>query len=369
MTEPRSAAGRAKPRLPAQGALDERGERETPRVLIVCSSGLGDVVHSLPVLHALRKTYPGAEIGWLVEDRFAGLLHGHPELTRLHVVRRREWRTLGLFGRRRARRALRAELASAGYTAAVDTEATAESARFTRWSAAATRVGFASPDGRELLRRSHTVRILPSPRLRHVAERNLSLLVPLGVRRSEPVFVFPDLGDGPEEIASFVGSVGGRYAVLHPGAAWPSRMWPVESFAELARMLAGELSLAVAVTWAGELERSRAESVASSAGMGARLAPETDLRALAALLRGAAVLVGGDSGPLHLASALGTPTVGVFGPTSGERRGPRGERARSIDAELGCADCGRRTCPYGSPNCMRSVGAAAVFELSREVVR
>jgi ADP-heptose:LPS heptosyltransferase len=205
--------------------------------------------------------------------------------------------------------------------------------------------------------------------VRHVAERNLSLLVPLAVRRAEPVYVFPDLARARERAFAKLDAVSeGGYAVLHPGASAPSRQWPADSYAELARGIASELSLKVFVTASGEVERSRAEGVATAAGEGARVVPGLELDELAGFLSGAAVFVGGDAGPMHLASGLGIPTVAVFGPTRAERKGPRGPRARSVEAGLPCAGCGRSTCTYGTDACMKKIGPGAVLDLAKEAL-
>ncbi len=345
------------------------------RFLIVCLGGIGRAVNALPVLHALRVARPDSEIGWAVEGAVSPLLDGHPELTRLHVLpgvlgqkRHEEWGMLSWWKRRRAAREFEGGLKSFGYTAAIDLQGDKRSARISRATGAAARVGYAPPEGRACRRGYYTARIIPSPRLRHVAERNLSLLVPLAVRRAPPVFVFPDFAGARERLAQKIEPHAGGYAVVHPGSTWPSRQWPVDSFGELARRIVSDLSLEVLVTASGDVERSRAEAVAGGAPSGVKAAPALGLDELAALVKDAALFVGGDTGPMHLASGMGVPTVAIFGPTLRERRGPRGELSRAVDAGLGCSGCGRRVCPYRTDACMRNVSVGAVFDLARELV-
>jgi lipopolysaccharide heptosyltransferase I len=351
--------------LPAT-ALDEEGRA---RFLVLCLGGLGKVVNALPVLHAIRTTYPDSRTGWLVEEEMAPLLRDHPELDRVHGVPRAEWKALSWWGRRRAMKAFAHELGSAGYTVTVDLHGNRSSAPFARASRAAIRVSYAPPEGATLGRRFYTCRIVPSPRVRHVAERHLSLLVPLAVGRAEPVYVFPDLARARERAVAKLGAAAdGGYAVLHPGASAPSRQWPADSYAELARGIASGLSLDVFVPASGDVERSRAEGVVKAAGEGARVVPDLELDELAGFLSGAALFVGGDAGPMHLASGLGVPTVAVFGPTRPERRGPRGPRARSVEAGLPCAGCGRSTCTYGTDACVKKIEPGAVLELAKEAL-
>jgi len=342
--------------------------------LIVCLGGISRVVNALPVLHALRSTYPDWEIGWAVDGSLAKLLVGHPELGRLHEVPVSEWSELSWWRRRRAMAEFGRELAGCGYTAAVDVQSEKTSARLAHASGARFRLGYAPPEGARLRRGYYGCRIIPSPGLRHVAERNLSLLVPLCVRRAEPKYVFPDLSDARKRLARTLGRKRRKYAVIHPGSGRPSARWPLESYTELARCILSELSLDVLVTGSGDVERSRAEGVARAAGEGpsgekAALTPPLELDELAALIGRAALFVGGDSGPMQIASGLGVPTVAIFGPTLAERRGPRGKRSRTIDAGLGCSGCGREVCPDGTDACMRNVAPEAVLDLAREVVR
>jgi len=350
--------------LPAE-ALGEDGRL---RVLIVRMSALGDVIHGLPVLHALRAAYPDAEIGWAVEDRLSAVLEGHPEIDNLHVVPRGEWDEMGWWRRWRLVRRFRTELRSYGYRVAIDLQGLAKSAYITRACGAKIRIGFAPPEGRELSHLFHTVSIVPSPRIRHISERNLSLLVPLAVRRQEPVFVLPDFEDARAGVQPFLETLGRPPAILHPGARWVNKLWPTEHFADLARRVISETGMPVVVTGAGDLERSRAEAIVRDAGEGAHLSPPLGLREFVALVRSAGLFVGGDTGPTHLAWASGVPTVGIFGPTSGARSGPLGPHTRYVDSTLGCADCRRRRCPDGTDACMRNIRPEDVFDLVAELI-
>ena len=346
-------------------ALDEAGK---PRFLIVRLSALGDVVHTLPVLHELRAAYPEAEIGWLVEDRFSDLLEGHPELTRLHVLPRVAWRELGFFRRLAAVREFSKELRGFGYTVALDVQSLAKSAYFAGKSGAPLRIGYAPPEGRELSGWFHTIRVSPGPHVKHVSERHLSLLVPLGITATEPVCVFPDLSKEVGELSELLEAAGERFFVVHAGSSWPSKQWPVDHFTAATKRIASELSMKAVLTGAGDVERSRAETVARDVGDEAMVTPDLTIRQLTALISKASLFIGGDTGPMHLAAAQGIPTVAVIGPTRGERNGPLGAHTRWTDAGLGCIGCKKRRCPDGTDACMRGVQPDEVFDLVTDVL-
>jgi heptosyltransferase-1 len=288
------------------------------RILIVRLSAIGDVLHGLPVLNALRDALPRAFLAWVVESRAAELLRSHKALDELIVVPRRWLKSpREVIHLRRRLRALRFDLA-------LDLQGLSKSAIAGRLSGAQRRIGFDGRDGRELSRWLNNQRVLP--KRTHVIERNLELLAPLGI--VDPLVRF-DLEDTPSA-ALAAGKILGtlhladRFAVINPGAGWPSKLWPTERYAAVTRHLGQARALRSLVVWAGPQELAWAEEiVAGSAGFAA-LAPATSLGELAAIARRAAVFIGSDTGPLHLAAAVGTPCVGLFGPMPAERNGPYG---------------------------------------------
>lgn len=340
-------------------ALDESGRL---RVLVVFPPSFSATVCAMPVPTAIKKAHSNAIVGVAVEEGLVALFEGHPAVTHVHPMpwrRRRQmpwWKRLW-YGYSYD------EFRSAGYRAAVDLAGLAQTARLTRKSGASIRIGFAAPEAGMFSSRYYTVRILPSPHLKHMIDRNLSLLVPLAVKRGEPSFAFPEAIAGSEPAGQRE-----RLAVLHIGAGWPSRLWPPEHFASLAEKLTRELTLEVHLTWSGDFERSRAETIASMARGRARVSKPLDLHALARLLRRSALCVGADTGPVQLACALGTPTVMLFGPTRHERTGPRSPKARAACALLGCAGCMLERCPEGTGACMRAISPDEVFEIARSLI-
>jgi ADP-heptose:LPS heptosyltransferase len=198
-------------------------------------------------------------------------------------------------------------------------------------------------------------------------DRYLELLSPLGVRR-------PPLRFGlqvPAEIDAWAAELtarpplAGDYVVLNPGAGWDSRLWPTERYVEVARQL-GQWGLGSLVTWGGKRERGWAEEIVAGAGPAAVLAPPTTLIELTAVARRARLLVASDTGPLHLAAAVGTPCVGLFGTTRREETGPLGSQHELLQSAYDSSDDRKR--PGADNWAMRRIGAAMVINACRRLL-
>lgn len=297
-----------------------------PRILITRLSALGDVILTLPVATALRERFPDAYIAWAVETRFKPLLDGHPAINEVIPVPRRWYRSW------RAVVGLRRDLRARRFDLVVDVQSLTKSAVLGWLSGAPLRLAFSPPQGRELAPWLATYCTLPQGR--HVVEVFLSLLRPLGV--SEPPVKF-EIVETPAErswIEKALGELGlqGGFAVLNVGAAWESKRWPPERFSHVARFLREMFGLPSVVLWGNPQEREAAQKVIENAPGACHLAPPTDLRQMAALLRRASLMVSGDTGPLHLAAALGVPCVGLYGPTNPDRVGPYGRGHVAVQA-------------------------------------
>lgn len=317
-------------------------------VLIVKLSSLGDVVHTLPVAATLRARLPGARLAWIVERREAALLAGHPGLDEVIAVDTRGWRRTRSFadvaGTLRAMRALAARLRAARFTVAIDLQGLLKSGVLAALTRAPLRIGFAARDCREPLSALLTNRhITPAAGARHVVEQYLALLEPLGLGAPVIEFRLPSDPAAEARIDEFFAAVGfkprNRVVVLNPGAGRSHKRWSVDQFRQLADRLVDEAAAHVLVIW-GPGESGTAAAIAAvgagAAGAGrAVLAPPTDLLELIAVLRRASVVVAGDTGPLHLAAALGTPCVGLYGPTPAERNRPYGEGHYALEAPTG----------------------------------
>jgi heptosyltransferase I len=294
------------------------------RIVVLRLSALGDVIHTIPAVAALRQARPDARIGWLVEAAYADLVRIVAPVDEVFPFRTKAWRrswwkreTAG-----EAARALGALRRFARGGVAIDFQGLAKSALAGRLSGARSRIGFDRAAVREKTTLFLNNRRVAVDTSRHVIEWNLELARSAGARAAAPPWV---------DFTPFVFDEGGRlapYAATHPlilipGAGHPSKRWSPGRFAELADRAAEELGLRSLVVW-GPGEERLAEAVTGRSSA-ADPAPPTDLRGLAWLLRSARGVVAGDTGPLHLAAALRTPVVALFGPTDPLRNGPWGQ--------------------------------------------
>lgn len=298
-------------------------------ILIIKLGAVGDVVHTLPVLDTLRAARPESHLGWVVEEAAAPILQGNPALNELIVLERRK--LYGAPGLTYIRSWLW-ELRSRGYDTAIDPHNLFKTGLIALFSGAGIRVGFRKLREGNFLFMNRWVD--PPAGRAHAVEKYLSLLEPLGIARADWRVEFPLVWDPDHEktadrfLSEKVLDSGksGRDPVvaINPGANWPSKRWPPEKFARAADGLIERLGARVVVLW-GPGERPLAEAVAGAMTRPAVLAPETTLKGLMPLLRRCRLLISGDTGPLHLAAALGVPTVALFGPSDPRRNGPYGK--------------------------------------------
>jgi heptosyltransferase-1 len=292
-----------------------------PRFLLVRLSSMGDVIHTLPAASALRDTFSGARIDWAVDPQWTRLLEGNPDLSEVISVDRRSAAGI-VAGVRRLR--------AAQYDCAIDFQSLYKSALLALASGASRRVGFERGYAREgLASLFYSERV--NPRGAHKVEHNLALVEAVGARKSKPRFVFTVRPEDDERVVQELAEHGlGELFVLNPGGGWSSKCWPAERYGELHRRLAGRYSWRGVVTF-GPGEEGLARQVLDAAGDPPPAAIALTLGPLMALMRRARFVVSADTGPLHLAAALGAPVVGLFGPTDPSRNGPYStEPARTI---------------------------------------
>ena len=294
-------------------------------ILVVRLGALGDVVHAIPAVAALRRAFPDARIDWLVEAK-------HREIVDLVTVLDRvvplEGPTLGAW-----REAI-SELRRARYDVAIDFQGLMKSAVLARASGAGRVIGFSIWHLREKTARPF-YSTTGEAEGGHVIRKNLRLLRVLDIDRETIEFPIADAGSPAAAILERL--VAGPYALINAGAAWPNKRWPPERFGELAAFLADARGVTPVVLW-GPGEAALAQAVIDASSGRAVLAPPTRVRDLVALARGASLVISGDTGPLHIATAVGTPTVSIFGPTDPERNGPWSvaDAAVSRFDECGC---------------------------------
>lgn len=334
----------------------------SPRILIVRLSAIGDVIHGVPVLCALREALPEAFLGWVVEGRAGDLLEGHPALDVLVRAPR------GWLGSPRDAWRLRRRLRELRFHTAIDLQCLTKSAIAAWLSGARRRIGKAGSDGRELSRWFHN-ELVPCGGT-HVIEHYLNLLRPLGIDSPRVRFDLPESGGDrrmAEEFLRASGLPAGGFALLNPGAGWPSKIWPAERYGELARRLAQSQGLASVAAWGVASELPLAETIVATSGGHACLAPPTSVTQFGALCRRAALFVGSDTGPMHLAVAVGTPTISLHGPSRAEWCGAYGDE--NVRLQVRYEDGSALQRRQADDSAMRAIDVALVADACDRLLR
>jgi lipopolysaccharide heptosyltransferase I len=322
------------------------------RILFVKLGSIGDVVHTLPALAWVRRAAPGTRVSWVVERRAAEILRDNPLLERLIEVDTkalRRWPVSGetLLAPRQQLRRLRAS----AFDLSLDFQGLLKSALIAKLSKAPRRAGFEGRALREPAARFLLTETIRVPARSHVIRKNLALAagaLGLACPTDADSFEFP-VALHPEherEADLIVERAGERFALLNPGGGWPTKLWGTERFGALADALVRDFGLKSVITYGpGEGELAGAIA-ASSRELGAVVMASPSLKGFYALARRAAVYVGGDTGPTHLAVAAGAPVVGLFGPTEWWRNGSPREADLCVErTDIDCrADCHRRSC-------------------------
>ena len=308
----------------------------TGRLLVVRLSAMGDIIHALPAITALRAVNPDLHIGWLVEERWAELLCAResermversaakPLVDSVHVANFKTWRRALLSGESwRQMKALRHEVRAMKYDLALDLQGAIRSALAAQASGATMRVGASHPREKPATM-FYTRQVDPAGA--HVVEQALSLASDVAghsLQYRDPLFPRDSAAEAWAD-RTLARLSSDRFAIVNPGAGWGAKCWPAESFGEVARALE-ERGLAVVVNH-GPGEEALADAV-HEASRGAAIPLKCSIGELIALTRRASLFIGGDTGPMHLAAALHVPVVALFGPTRPERNGPYGTRS------------------------------------------
>ena len=310
---------------------------------------MGDIIHALPLAASAKAA--GATVGWVLEPAFAGLLQGNANVDRIFFADTKGWRRRIIDPETlREMRALRQDLRVFAPDRAIDVQGLWKSAVLAR-AAGAPVIGFAREERREPFSAVLcSLPVVPAPEHPHIVDRNLSLLAPAGF--ADMVARAPDasyLANLPSpEADAFLAAQSRPFVLLHPGATRPEKAWGEERFAHLARAFIRDTPIAPVVSW-GPGDERRAERLRSLLPKRPPL-PSLTFAGFARVIRASALFVAGDTGPLHLADALGTPTLALFGPTDPARNGPYRDK-RGIVAD------------------MQGVSDEEVFRLAQRVMR
>ena len=326
-------------------------------ILIIKLSAIGDVVHALPVAHALKTCFPAAKISWIVEKAAYDLLSGNPYLDEIIIFEKPKFKTLsGLltnapgfinFLRRK------------NFDLTLDLQGLFKSSVIATLSGASKRLVYENArEGSKIL----SQRIIGEHASGHVVERYLDVVRALGCQAADPafsVFLNPEETERAEQILQNVRLDREKpYIVLALGANWPNKKWPIQNFAALCDRIYAKGSTPVAVGAKGDLPLFE-ELAAAAHRLPVNLVGKTTLKELAYVIRKASAFVGGDTGPMHLAAALGTRVVALMGPTDANRNGPYGKGHQVFLTKETCAGCWERKCPKRT-DCLASISVEEV---------
>ena len=326
------------------------------RILIIKLSAIGDVIHALPVSHRLKECFPNAHVSWIVEKPAYDLLTNNPDINEIILFEKPKFKSIsGLVNNLpEFVRFIREKQ----FDFVIDLQGLFKSAVIALITGADKRVGYCNM--REL---SWLVSkpVIGTNCHGHVVDRYLDVLGDIGCDYSKPQFIINTTED-EEQRAQLIAEKAGLnlerpYIVLAPGTNWPTKCWPAENYIELVRLLNGSGMSAVLIGGQGETKVN--SFIAEGQISCVNLTGKTTLKELSHILRKAAAFVGGDTGPMHLASAVGTQTVALFGPTDPARNGPYGRRNIVLTSSIPCVKCWKRTCQ--EMNCMKDIHATCVY--------
>jgi 3-deoxy-D-manno-octulosonic-acid transferase/heptosyltransferase-1 len=343
--------------------------RRRPHILLVKLSAVGDVVHTLPALNALRRHLPEAHITWLVEEAAAGLVVGHPAIDRVLVSKRKRW-TTGMCTaqwRHHLREvvAFIRQLRDARYDWLIDFQAALKGAALIAMIRADRKIGFGP--GMEHQEYSYLVLNEKIPMVSmevHALKRSLMLMEAIGVPCPQIEYNLPIDNDMEKKITRLIAdqqaSHAGPAIAINPVALWKTKMWSEKRFAQLADRLVETYQADIFFT--GALTDS--ELIDRITGWmqhdATNLAGQTSLLELAAFYRQMTLVISTDTGPMHIAAAVKTPVVALFGPTAEWRTGPYGRDHRIVSVPMECRPCFKRSCDHC--RCMQAIEVEDVLK-------
>lgn len=357
------------PQMPDRDAASPPGaawadDPQRPRILIARMSAIGDTILTTPVACRLRDAFPHAHITWVVEQKSSRFIEGHPAINETIRLER------GWFLTPKSVVSLAQRLKRQRFDVALDCQSVTKSAYACWLSGAPLRIGLKGQYGAELSPWLNNR--LVEPRRPHLTDRSLELLVPLGFTAAEEPYetVRWDLPlcPGAEQAVAAWPEVDADqgFAVINPGATWDSKLWEMDRFGQLAAQLGESRGLRTLVVWGGDREHTWAKEIATASDGWATVARPTTLQELAALLREARLVVSSDTGPMHLAVAVGTPTVGLFGTTHPDDCGTYGLPHESVQKRH--HDGSRRERRQADNSAMREIQVSDAYRACERVL-
>ena len=344
-------------------------------ILIVKLSAIGDVIHTLPALNAIRNYYPDANITWLVEEDAASLVIGHKALDRVIVSKRKRWlralRSLFLLSTIKDVYGFIKVLRDTRYDMILDFQALLKSGILIALARGQRKIGFNK--GLEHMEHSYMFlneRIPAVDMEIHALTRGMVLLNAIGIPTNEIEYKLPVSNDDCEKVDELMKRHdinGVKFLIaINPVAKWESKLWPKERFARLADMIIDEYDARIIFTGGSEDRHIIQDIMSAMKGRALNLAGHTTLKMLAVLYKKTVLVISTDTGPMHLAAAMETPVVAIFGPTAPWRTGPYGSGHRVVRADPECSPCFKRQCE--TIDCMHQISEDRVMAEVRSVM-
>jgi 3-deoxy-D-manno-octulosonic-acid transferase/heptosyltransferase-1 len=344
-------------------------------ILIVKLSAIGDVIHTLPALNVIRKKYPDAHITWLVEQAAYSIIKDHKALNRIIVSKRKTW-LKGLAGRSCVKNfrevcSFIKELRDTRYDLILDFQALLKSGVLIGLARGGRKIGF--DKGMEHQEHSYIFlneRVPPVDMEVHALTRGMMLLESIGIHSREAVFNVP-ISDRDRDSADDLLMQHGiktpeLLVAINPMAKWETKLWDNLKFANLADRLIEQTNADVIFTGSREDSEAIEDIISNMKAKAANFAGKTGLKTLAALYEKTSIVVSTDTGPMHLAAAIGTPVVALFGPTAPWRTGPFGDSHQIVRAGLECSPCFKRQC--NTIDCMKQISVDQVFDAAMSAI-
>lgn len=323
----------------------------SPRILITRLSHIGDCILTLPMVNAIKDAYPNAFVAWAVESPTQQLLENHAAIDQIIQIPR------GWMGHPTAWKQLSGQLKSFHFDIAIDPQGLTKSAMLGWMSGAKRRVGIKGRWGRELSPWLNNELVQTTEN--HVVDRSLELLRRLKIDTPKVQFALPTTSQANAAVDRWLTSHRlEEFVVINPGASWRSKRWENDRFGTVARTLFEKHQLPSVITWAGDEEKTMAQEIFRLNPEGSVFAMPTSLTELASLISRAHFFIGCDTGPMHIATSVGTPCVGLYGTTRPQESGAYGKINRAVQKWYQSGSCKKRR--HANNDAMRDIMASDV---------
>lgn len=336
---------------------------EYQNILLIKMSALGDVMHALPCAAALRELYPKAKITWIVHPQFGTFIPEPPVVDEVIYFDKKAFSKMSLRDKIREILRMRRMLRDKKFDLVLDLQGLFKSAVIAWLTGCSNRYGYNDMrEGSWLVSKP----VHGKNDHGHIVQQYLDVIRFLGSKVEEPEFPMPALTEEKQRLQELLLSAFGdidneKLVAIVPGAGWVTKEWPVESFVELSKKLIEKGKYIVLIGGTAEISKGDIITEALPKEKVLNLINKTNLKELAALTGLAGLCIGGDTGPVHIAAAMGTRIIALFGASSGHRAGPYGKRVTIISTDEKCAPCFKRKCPLHK-NCMEKIQVAQIMQ-------